>query len=81
MATYKAEVLHQKHDVQGVRRPRSHRMLGRLPFWADLAAPMAPVANRLARLRPVAALAKRTAGIDPRPVSYTHLTLPTIYSV
>jgi len=66
MATYKAEALHQKHDVQGVRRPRSHRMLGRLPFWADLAAPMAPVANRLARLRPVAALAKRTAGIDPR---------------
>jgi FAD/FMN-containing dehydrogenase/Fe-S oxidoreductase len=66
MATYKAEALHQKHDVQGVRRPRSHRLLGRLPWWADLAAPVAPLANRMTRLRPVAALAKRTAGIDPR---------------
>ena len=31
MATYKAEALHQKHDVEGVRRPRSHYLLGRLP--------------------------------------------------
>ena len=42
MATYKAEALHQKHDVQGVRRPRSHYLLGRLPRWADRAAPVAP---------------------------------------
>ena len=31
MATYKSEALHQKHDVEGVRRPRSHYLLGRLP--------------------------------------------------
>ncbi len=66
MATYKAEALYQKHEVQGVRRPRSHRVLGRLPWWADLAAPTARVANRMVRLGPVARLAKATAGIDPR---------------
>jgi FAD/FMN-containing dehydrogenase/Fe-S oxidoreductase len=66
MATYKAEALHQKHDVEGVRRPRSHRLLGRLPWWADRAAPIAPLANRLAGLKPLARLAKATAGIDQR---------------
>ena len=66
MATYKSEALHQKHDVQGVRRPRSHRLLGRLPKWADRAAPVAPLANRMMRLGPVARLAKATAGIDQR---------------
>jgi Fe-S oxidoreductase/FAD/FMN-containing dehydrogenase len=66
MATYKAEVLYQKHEVQGVRRPRSHRLLGRLPWWAKLAAPTARVANRAVRLAPVARLAKVSAGIDPR---------------
>ncbi|QWF23061.1 FAD-binding oxidoreductase [Nocardioides sp. LMS-CY] len=66
MATYKAEALHQKHDVLGERRPRSHFLLGGLPRWAALAAPMAPIANRMMRLRPVARLAKATAGIDQR---------------
>jgi FAD/FMN-containing dehydrogenase/Fe-S oxidoreductase len=66
MATYKAEALHQKHDVEGVRRPRSHRLLGRLPVWADRAAPVAGLANRMMRLGPVARLAKATAGIDQR---------------
>ncbi|MDX6374009.1 MAG: hypothetical protein QOD98_2997 [Nocardioidaceae bacterium] len=66
MATYKAEALHQKHDVQGIRRPRSHRLLGRLPQWADRAAPVAPLANRMLRLAPVARLARATAGIDQR---------------
>jgi FAD/FMN-containing dehydrogenase/Fe-S oxidoreductase len=66
MATYKAEALHQKHDVQGVRRPRSHRLLGRLPRWAARAAPLAPLANRMLRLGPVARLARATAGIDQR---------------
>ncbi len=66
MATYKAEALYQKHDVQGVRRPRSHRLLGRLPDWADRAAPFAPLANRMMRLGPVARLARATAGIDQR---------------
>ena len=66
MATYKAEALHQKHDVLGERRPRSHFLLGRLPRWAALAAPVAPLANRMMRLAPVARLAKATAGIDQR---------------
>ena len=68
MATYKSEALYQKHEVQGVRRPRSHRMLGWLPFWADLAAsgPIAKVANRLVKLPPMARAAKAAAGIDPR---------------
>ena len=66
MATYKAEALHQKHDVEGVRRPRSHYLLGQLPRWAALAAPLAPVANRMMRFGPVARLAKATAGIDQR---------------
>ena len=66
MATYKAEALHQKHDVLGHKRPRSHYLLGRLPKWAALAAPMAPAANRMMRLGPVARLAKATAGIDQR---------------
>jgi FAD/FMN-containing dehydrogenase/Fe-S oxidoreductase len=66
MATYKAEALHQKHDVQGIRRPRSHYLLGRLPRWADRAAPLAPLANRMMRLGPVARLTRATAGIDQR---------------
>lgn len=66
MATYKAEALHQKHDVLGERRPRGHLLLGQLPRWAALAAPMAPIANRMMRLRPVQRMAKATAGIDQR---------------
>ncbi len=66
MATYKSEALHQKHDVLGVKRPRSHYLLGRLPTWARLTAPMAPLANSMLRLGPVARLAKATAGIDQR---------------
>jgi FAD/FMN-containing dehydrogenase/Fe-S oxidoreductase len=64
MATYKAEALHASYA--GKRRPRSHYLLGRLPRWARLAAPMAPAANRLMRLGPAARLAKATAGIDQR---------------
>jgi Fe-S oxidoreductase len=66
MATYKAEALHQKHDVLGERRPRSHVLLGQLPRWARMAAPMAPLANRMMRFGPVARMAKATAGIDQR---------------
>ena len=68
MATYKAEALHQKYDGPDAtaRRPRSHYLLGRLPKWAALAAPVAPVANRMTRFGPVARLAKATAGIDQR---------------
>jgi len=68
MATYKAEALYQKHDGPDAteRRPRSHYLLGRLPKWAAMAAPMAPAANRMMRFGPVARLAKATAGIDQR---------------
>lgn len=68
MATYKSEALFQKYDGPDAtaRRPRSHYLLGRLPKWARLAAPMAPLANASMRWKPVAALAKKTAGIDQR---------------
>jgi FAD/FMN-containing dehydrogenase/Fe-S oxidoreductase len=66
MATYKAEALHQKHDVLGEKRPRSHYLLGWLPKWAALAAPVAPLANKMTRLGPVARLVKAIAGIDHR---------------
>ncbi len=67
MATYKAEALHATYSGPGAkRRPRSHLLLGRLPKWARLAAPVAPVANRMMKLGPVARLAKATAGIDQR---------------
>ncbi|MFM9591787.1 FAD-binding and (Fe-S)-binding domain-containing protein [Streptomyces scabiei] len=66
MATYKSEVLHQRHDVAGLRRPRSHLFLGQLPKWARLTAPLARPANLLLRARPLAALAKWAAGIDHR---------------
>ncbi|WP_223881244.1 FAD-binding and (Fe-S)-binding domain-containing protein [Nesterenkonia ebinurensis] len=72
MATYKAEALHQTYDrnEQGQPkrklRPRSHYILGRLPLWARLAAPVAPLANLTMKLPPVAALAKWAAGIDQR---------------
>jgi len=67
MATYKAEALHATYDGPGGRRrPRSHYLLGRLPKWARMAAPVAPLANRMMRLGPVARLAKATAGIDQR---------------
>jgi Fe-S oxidoreductase len=64
MATYKAEALHQRY--RGRIRPRSHYALGQLPRWARLAQPVAPLANRMMRLRPVQRLAKAAAGIDQR---------------
>nr|WP_255727437.1 MULTISPECIES: FAD-binding and (Fe-S)-binding domain-containing protein [unclassified Nesterenkonia] len=72
MAAYKAEALHQKYDrdADGLPRrrlrPRSHYVLGRLPVWAKLAAPVAPVANLMMKLTPLAAAAKWVAGIDQR---------------
>ncbi|MDO5494020.1 MAG: FAD-linked oxidase C-terminal domain-containing protein, partial [Nesterenkonia sp.] len=80
MAAYKAEALYQTYDVgvdadgaplgEGRRRrrirPRSHYLLGRLPMWARMAAPFAPLLNALMRIPPAAAAAKWTAGIDPR---------------
>ncbi|WEH41270.1 FAD-binding and (Fe-S)-binding domain-containing protein [Streptomyces sp. AM 2-1-1] len=67
MATYKAEFLH--HHYRGRLRPAAHYAMGSLPRWLRLAAPVAPLLNALARVRPLAALAKRLAGIAPqRPV-------------
>ncbi|MFF8613789.1 FAD-binding and (Fe-S)-binding domain-containing protein [Streptomyces sp. NPDC015350] len=63
MATYKAEFLH--HHYRGRLRPAAHYSMGGLPVWLRLAAPFAPVLNALARIRPLAALAKRLAGIAP----------------
>lgn len=72
MAAYKAEALHQRYDRDAEGRPRrrlrprSHYVLGRLPVWAKLAAPVAPLANLMMRLSPLAAAAKWVAGIDQR---------------
>ncbi|MER5460336.1 FAD-binding and (Fe-S)-binding domain-containing protein [Streptomyces sp. NPDC002668] len=63
MATYKAEFLH--HHYAGRRRPASHYAMGWLPVWLRAAAPFARVANAVARVRPLAALAKRLGGIAP----------------
>ncbi|MEW1613954.1 MULTISPECIES: FAD-binding and (Fe-S)-binding domain-containing protein [unclassified Streptomyces] len=63
MATYKAEFLH--HHYRGRLRPAAHYAMGRLPRWLRLAAPVARPLNALARLRPLAALVKRLAGIAP----------------
>ncbi|MFJ3324003.1 FAD-binding and (Fe-S)-binding domain-containing protein [Streptomyces griseus] len=63
MATYKAEFLH--HHYKGRLRPAAHYAMGRLPRWLRLAAPFSRPLNALARLRPLAALAKRLAGIAP----------------
>ncbi|WP_052849777.1 FAD-binding and (Fe-S)-binding domain-containing protein [Streptomyces avicenniae] len=65
MATYKAEFLH--HHYAGRRRPAAHYALGRLPEWLRLVAALraAPAANAAARVRPLAALAKRLAGVAP----------------
>lgn len=72
MAAYKAEALHQKYDRDSEGRPRrrlrprSHYVLGRLPVWAKLAAPVAPLANLMMQLGPLATAAKWVAGIDQR---------------
>ncbi|GAA1184521.1 FAD-binding and (Fe-S)-binding domain-containing protein [Nesterenkonia xinjiangensis] len=78
MAAYKSEALYQTYDVGGSEgagergrrrrrlRPRSHYLLGRMPFWARLAAPVAPLVNTMMKVPPLAAAAKWTAGIDPR---------------
>ncbi|WP_406304337.1 FAD-binding oxidoreductase [Streptomyces sp. NBC_00885] len=63
MATYKAEFLH--HHYAHRVRPASHYAMGRLPQWLRAAAPYARLVNAAARVRPLAALAKRLGGIAP----------------
>jgi FAD/FMN-containing dehydrogenase/Fe-S oxidoreductase len=64
MATYKAEVLHQSYRRRV--RPRPHYTLGRLPFWADLAARAPRLVNRFLGSRLGGRLAKWSAGMDQR---------------
>ncbi|KUF19717.1 FAD-binding and (Fe-S)-binding domain-containing protein [Streptomyces silvensis] len=66
MATYKAEFLH--HHYAGRRRPAAHYVMGRLPRWlrAVAATRTARLVNLLASVPPLAALAKRLVGIEPR---------------
>ena len=64
MASYKAEVLHQTWRRR--LRPRSHYTLGWLPRWAAVASRAPRLANALLRTPATAALAKRSAGVDPR---------------
>ena len=64
MATYKAEVLYRSYA--GKIRPRSHYVLGRLPFWARLAAPFARVINPVMRIRPLQKIVLALGGMDTR---------------
>ena len=64
MATYKSEVLHQTY--RGRRRPRSHYVLGRLPLWARLLAPIAWFANLGLRTPGLRSIARWVAGVDRR---------------
>lgn len=64
MATYKSEVLHQTY--RGRLRPRSHYVLGRLPFWARLTSPVARLANLALKVPGLAHLARWVAGVDQR---------------
>ena len=65
MAAYKSEFLAQRYA--GRRRPVTHYSLGWLPRWLRLVSRTrsAAVLNRAARVRPLAALAKRLGGVAP----------------
>jgi FAD/FMN-containing dehydrogenase/Fe-S oxidoreductase len=64
MATYKAEVLHQRY--RGRLRPPAHYALGWLPRWAALASRAPRLANALLGAPGLAPLGARLAGLDPR---------------
>lgn len=64
MATYKSEVLHQSY--KGRVRPRSHYILGKLPFWARLTSPIAWLANLGLRTPGIRSVARWVAGVDQR---------------
>ena len=64
MASYKSEVLSQTY--RGRRRPRSHYLLGRLPFWARLASPVARLTNWSLKVPGLVHLARWSAGVDQR---------------
>lgn len=64
MASYKSEVLHQTY--KGRMRPRSHYILGRLPFWARLSSPVAWLANLGLKTPGIRSIARWAAGVDQR---------------
>ncbi len=64
MATYKAEVLHQRYRRRP--RPASHYALGWLPRWAALASHAPDAVNALLGAPRLAAARARLAGVDPR---------------
>lgn len=64
MATYKSEVLHQSY--KGRLRPRSHYVLGKLPFWARVTSPIAWFANLGLRTPGIRSIARWIAGVDQR---------------
>jgi FAD/FMN-containing dehydrogenase/Fe-S oxidoreductase len=64
MATYKSQVLYQAY--RGRLRPRSHYALGWLPRWTRLAEFAPGPAAAVLRAGPLAGIARRLAGIDPR---------------
>jgi FAD/FMN-containing dehydrogenase/Fe-S oxidoreductase len=64
MASYKAEVLYQRYRHRP--RPAAHYSLGWLPRWARLASRLPGLGNAALSVGPVAAIAKRAGGIDPR---------------
>jgi len=67
MATYKAEFQHRHYA--GRIRPLSHYSMGWLPLWSRAVTGVpgvARLANAALRRSPVAAAAKRLAGVEPR---------------
>ncbi len=60
---YKAEFL--SHYYEGRFRPRAAYSMGLIHRWLRLASPMAPAANVVARVGPLASLIKWVAGIAP----------------
>src|SRR5699024_6186618 len=62
--SYKAIVLDETY--RGKIRPRSHYILGRLPFWARLTAPFAGLANVMMRVPGIVHIARWVAGVDQR---------------
>lgn len=64
MAKLKAEFLEAYYEHR--LRPLGHYLVGRLPWLSRLAAPVAPVVNRVGRLRPFRWLLEKVAGVDRR---------------
>jgi FAD/FMN-containing dehydrogenase/Fe-S oxidoreductase len=64
MAAYKSEMLYQSY--RGRLRPAAHYSLGRLPFWARLAARMPRAVNAVLRVPALRRPALALAGVDRR---------------